>query len=200
MAAAKILAFAGSTRTASLNKRLLGFAVAQARAAGAEVTHVDLRDFAMPLYDGDLEAASGLPAAAKELKRLMIDHPGILIASPEYNSSIPGVFKNAIDWVSRKEQPGEPTLVAFTGKIAGLISASTGWRGGLRGLVTLRSILTNIGVMVVPGDIPVPRANENLDEAGKPTDERIAAEITRLVARLATTVVRLAEPQAPAKR
>jgi chromate reductase, NAD(P)H dehydrogenase (quinone) len=198
MAAAKILAFAGSTRTESLNKRLLHFAVAQARAAGAEVTHVDLRDFAMPLYDGDLEAASGLPAAAKAFKRLLIDHPGFLIASPEYNSSIPGVLKNAIDWVSRKEQPGEPTLVAFTGKVAGLISASPGWRGGLRGLVSVRAILTNIGVLVVPGDIPVPHAHEQLDAAGKPTDARIAAEITRLVARLTTTVTRLAEP-APSK-
>src|SRR5262245_53093709 len=109
MAAARILAFAGSTRTASFNKRLLHFAVAEARAAGAEVTHVDLRDFAMPLYDGDLEAASGLPAAAKAFKRLLIDHPGFLIASPEYNSSIPGVLKNAIDWASRKEAAAEPT-------------------------------------------------------------------------------------------
>jgi chromate reductase, NAD(P)H dehydrogenase (quinone) len=198
MAGPKILAFAGSTRTASFNKRLLGFAVTQARAAGAEVTHVDLRDLAMPLYDGDLEAANGLPPTARQFKRLLIDHAGFLIASPEYNSSLSGVLKNAIDWASRPE-PGEPTLVAFTGKVAALMSASPGWRGGLRGLVPLRSLLSNIGVLVVPGDVAVPRAHETLDPAGKPTEERIAAEITRLAQRLVAVLDRLAEPR-PTKK
>jgi chromate reductase len=184
----RLLAFAGSTRTASLNKRLLGFAVAEARAAGAEVTHVDLRDLAM----------HGLPAAAKEFKRLLVDHPGFLIAAPEYNSSISGVLKNAIDWASRPE-PGEASLVAFTGKVAALMSASPGWRGGLRGLVTVRSILSNIGVLVVPGDVPVPKAHEALDASGKPTDARIAAEITKLVGRLADVVAKLAPAPAPAR-
>jgi NAD(P)H-dependent FMN reductase len=195
----RILAFAGSTRTASLNKRLLAFAAGEARAAGAEVTVVDLRDLALPLYDGDLEAASGLPAAAREFKRLLAGHAGWLIASPEYNSSISGVLKNAIDWASRSE-PGERALAAFTGRVAGLVSASPGWRGGLRGLVTVRSILSSVGVLVVPGDVAVPRAHETLDAGGKPTDERIAAEVTRLAQRVVTTAARLAEPQAPGPR
>src|SRR5687767_4569149 len=97
------------------------------------MTHVDLRDFPMPLYDGDLEAKDGIPEKGKALKRLLMDHPGFLIASPEYDSSITGVLKNAIDWASRPE-PDQPELVAFRGKVAGRVSASTGSLGGLRGL------------------------------------------------------------------
>jgi NAD(P)H-dependent FMN reductase len=109
------------------------------------------------------------------------------------------VLKNAIDWASRSE-PGERALAAFTGRVAGLVSASPGWRGGLRGLVTVRSILSSVGVLVVPGDVAVPRAHETLDAGGKPTDERIAAEVTRLAQRVVTTAARLAEPQAPGPR
>ena len=121
----KILAFAGSTRTESFNKKLIKIGVEGARTAGAEVTLIDLRDFPMPLYDGDLEAASGIPEHGKRLKKLFVEHDGLLISSPEYNSSIPGVLKNAIDWVSRPE-PNEPPLVAFGGKVAALMSASPG--------------------------------------------------------------------------
>jgi NAD(P)H-dependent FMN reductase len=104
------------------------------------------------------------------------------------------VLKNALDWASRPE-PNEPALVAFRGKVAALVSASPGWRGGLRGLVALRSVLTNVGVLVVPGDTSVPRAHETLDPAGKPTDARIAAEVTKLVGRLVEVVQRLAPPR-----
>jgi NAD(P)H-dependent FMN reductase len=189
----RILAFAGSTRTASLNKRLLRFAVAQARETGIEVTHVDLRDFPMPLYDGDLEEREGIPAPAKDFKRLMIDHAGFLIASPEYNSSISGVLKNAIDWASRPE-PGEPSLVAFKGKVAGLVSASPGALGGLRGLVTIRSILGNVGVLVIPEQVAVMKAHESLEESGAPKEERLRTAVRALVERLATVVRRLASP------
>ena len=126
MSAIKILAFAGSTRTDSYNKKLVKIAAEGARAEGAEVTLIDLRDFPMPLFDGDLEAASGLPEHAKRLKRLMIGHHGLLISTPEYNSSITGVLKNAIDWASREETDDEPPLVCFRGKTAALVSASPG--------------------------------------------------------------------------
>src|SRR5919198_2770214 len=106
MPAPKILAFAGSTRTESFNKKLVRVAVAGARAAGAEVTLIDLRDFPMPLYDGDLEAKEGLPANARKVKDLFLAHQGLLLSCPEYNSSITGVLKNTIDWVSR-QAPGE---------------------------------------------------------------------------------------------
>src|SRR3989338_2486857 len=99
----KILAFAGSTRTESFNKKLVQIAVRGAKQAGADVAYIDLRDFPLPLFDGDLEAKEGLPANAKKLKALFLDHQGLLISSPEYNSSISGVLKNTIDWVSRSE-------------------------------------------------------------------------------------------------
>src|SRR5438093_295997 len=121
--AIKILAFAGSTRTDSFNKKLVHVAAEGARAAAAEVTFIDLRDFSLPLYDGDLEAASGLPENAKKLKQLMIAHHGFLISAPEYNSSISGVLKNAIDWASRAERDDEPPLICFRGKTVALISA-----------------------------------------------------------------------------
>ena len=124
----------------SWNKKLIRLGAESVRRAGAEVTLIDLRDVAMPLYDGDLEAHEGLPANARELKRLMIEHDGFLISSPEYNSSISGVLKNAIDWVSRP-QPNEPPAPAFRGKVAGLLAASPGNLGGIRGLAVLRQIL-----------------------------------------------------------
>jgi NAD(P)H-dependent FMN reductase len=119
----KILAFAGSTRTESYNKKLVRIAVASARAAGAEVTYHDLRDLPLPFYDGDLEAEEGLPANARKWKDLLLAHHGLLISAPEYNSSITAVFKNAIDWASRRV-PGEPPLACFTGKVAALMSTS----------------------------------------------------------------------------
>src|SRR5690348_4723633 len=136
----RILAFAGSTSRDSFNKRLVPIAAKGARDAGAEVTLIDLKDFPLPLFDQDLEAEQGMPDNGTKLKKLFIDHDGLLIASPEYNSSITGVLKNAIDWVSRPA-PGEPPLVAFTGKVSVLMSASPGALGGLRGLVHVRSIL-----------------------------------------------------------
>ena len=155
MTSPKILAFAGSTRSGSFNKKLIRLAADDARAAGAEVTLIDLRDFPMPLFDGDLEEKEGLPENAKKLKSLMRANDGFLISSPEYNSSVSGVLKNAIDWASREETDDEPPLVCFRGKVAALLSASPGGLGGLRGLVILRSILGNIGVIVLPDQLAV---------------------------------------------
>ena len=131
-AAPRILAFAGATRTQSFNKKLIRLGAEAARRAGAEVTLIDLRDLPMPLYDGDLEAAEGLPRKARELKRLMVEHDGFLLSCPEYNSSISAVLKNAIDWVSRP-QPNEPPALAFRGKVAALLAASPGNLGGSEG-------------------------------------------------------------------
>ncbi|MBI4578435.1 MAG: NAD(P)H-dependent oxidoreductase [Planctomycetes bacterium] len=166
----RILAFAGSTRRDSYNKKLVKVAAAGARAAGAEVTYLDLRDLPLPLFDLDLEAAEGMPANARRLKELMSQHDGLLIASPEYNSSISGVLKNAIDWMSRRETPDERPLVAFAGKVAAIMAASPGALGGLRGLVHLRAILGNIKVIVLPDQVAVPKANEAFDEAGSLKD------------------------------
>jgi NAD(P)H-dependent FMN reductase len=169
--AQKILAFAGSPRSGSLNRKLVRIAADGARAAGAQVTEIDLRDMPMPLYDGDLEREQGMPPNARLFKRLLIEHKGILISSPEYNTAITAVLKNAIDWASRAE-PAELPLVAFKGKVGGLMSASPGNLGGVRSLAMLRAILSHLGVVVVPTQLGVPRANEAFDADGNLRDER----------------------------
>jgi chromate reductase, NAD(P)H dehydrogenase (quinone) len=186
----RILALAGSTRKESYNKRLLQIAVQGARDAGADVTVVDLRDFPLPLFDQDLEQAQGQPENSTKLKALMVGHDGFLIASPEYNSSITAVLKNAIDWVSRPV-PGEPNLVAFKGKAAALMSASPGALGGLRGLVHVRSILGNIGVLVLPDQVSVPRAPEAFDDTGALRDAKQQDAIKNLGASLAALLTKV---------
>lgn len=176
----KVLVFAGSTRTASFNKKLARLAADAARAAGAEVTLLDLRDLALPLYDGDLEDAQGLPEGAKRFKKMMREHDGFIIASPEYNSSVTGVLKNAIDWASREETDDEPPLVAFRGKVALLLSTSPGQLGGLRALVHLRAILGNIGTIVLPDQLAIGVAHEAFDEAGKLKDPGKAKKLADL--------------------
>ncbi|MBN8549101.1 MAG: NAD(P)H-dependent oxidoreductase, partial [Deltaproteobacteria bacterium] len=133
----KILAFSGALRAESFNHKLLLVAVQGAKDAGADVTVISLRDYPMPLYDQEIEDATGIPEHAKRFKELMKSHHGFLIASPEYNSSVTAVLKNSLDWASRMED-GEKELAAFSGKVAGLISASPGSLGGLRGLAHLR--------------------------------------------------------------
>ena len=186
----RILAFAGSIRRESFNKKLVAIAAQGAREAGAEVTLIDLKDFPLPLFDQDLEAEQGMPENGKKLKKLFIDHDGLLIASPEYNSSFPAVLKNAIDWVSRPA-PGEPSLVAFRGKVATLMSASPGALGGLRGLVHVRSILGNIGVIVLPDQIAVAQAHEAFNPDGTLKDPKRQAGIEGLGRTLAEFLAKL---------
>jgi NAD(P)H-dependent FMN reductase len=186
----RILAFAGSTRRESFNKKLVQNAVNGAREAGAEVTLLDLKEIPLPLFDQDLESEQGMPHNGATIKELFISHDGLLIASPEYNSSITGVLKNAIDWVSRPA-PGEPPLVAFRGKVATLMSASPGVLGGLRGLIHLRSILSNLGVIVLPDQIAVAKAQEALKSDGSLTDPKQQASIEALGKTLTSFVMKL---------
>lgn len=186
----KILAFAGSTRIDSYNKKLVKIAVAGAKAAGAEVTYIDLRDLPLPLYDEDLEAKEGLPANARTFKDLLISHQGLLIASPEYNSSLTAVLKNAIDWASRPA-PNEAPLAAFAGKVATIMSASPGALGGLRGLVHLRSILGNIKVLVLPDQIAVTKAYEAFNADGTLKDPKQQESIEQLGAGLTKILLKL---------
>ena len=186
----RILAFAGSMRRESFNKRLVQRAAKGAREGGAEVTLIDLKDFPLPLFDQDLEAEQGMPDNGAKLKRLFIDHDGLLIAAPECNSSITAVLKNVIDWVSRPA-PGEASLVAFTGKVATLMSASPGALGGLRGLVHVRSILGNIGVIVLPDQIAVPKAHEAFKPDGSLMDPKQQAGVEALGKTLASFLMKL---------
>jgi chromate reductase, NAD(P)H dehydrogenase (quinone) len=188
--APKILAFAGSTRTESFNKKLVKLGAEAARAAGAEVTLVDLRDFPMPLYDGDLEASSGIPEHGKRLKKLFLEHDGLLISTPEYNSSIPGVLKNAIDWVSRSE-PGESPLAAYAGKVGALTSASPGALGGTRSLNVVRMMLSNIKVLMLPDSVSVSKAHEAFNPDGTLKDAKQSAAVQKLGKALTETVAKL---------
>jgi len=181
---AKILAFAGSSRKESFNKKLLAVAIKGAEANGVEITSIDFADYEMPIYNGDLESEKGLPEAARKFKKLMKEHHGFLIASPEYNSSISPLLKNALDWASRPEE-GEKPLAAFAGKTAALISASPGGLGGLRGLMTLRSMLGNIQVLVLPEQFALSNAHEAFNESGALIDskqrERVQGVVESLV-------------------
>ena len=191
MAAPRILAFAGSLRKDSFNKKLVQIAAAGARSAGAEVTYLDLRDLPMPIYDGDSEARDGLPENARKFKEMMLAHQGLLMSCPEYNSSISAAWKNAIDWASRPA-PGEAPLACFTGKVAAIMSASPGALGGLRGLVHVRAILGNIQVLVVPDQVAVPKAHEAFAEDGTLKDAKQQASIRKLGERLAGVLAKLA--------
>lgn len=171
MSQPKILAFAGSTRRDSFNKKLIQIAVKGARDAGAEVTLLDLADFPMPLYDGDLEAEHGIPENVKALKELFLAHQGLLLSCPEYNSSITPLLKNTIDWVSRPVE-GEGPLAAYQGKVCSIMSASPGALGGLRGLVHVRAILQNIGVIVLPKQMAISQANNAFADDGSLKDSR----------------------------
>jgi NAD(P)H-dependent FMN reductase len=186
----RILAFAGSTRRESFHKKLVSLAAHGARKAGTEVTLIDLRDFPLPLFDQDLEAEQGMPENGKKLKKLFIDHDGLLIASPEHNSSLTAVLKNTIDWVSRPA-PGEPPLAAFRGKVASLMSASPGALGGLRGLVHVRSILGNLGVIVLPDQVAVAKAHEAFGPDGSLVDPRQQTAIEGLGSTLGSFVTKL---------
>ncbi|MCB1681674.1 MAG: NAD(P)H-dependent oxidoreductase [Alphaproteobacteria bacterium] len=177
----KVLFLAGSTRSGSFNKMLAKEAFQMAEDQGVQATYIDLRDFPMPLYDGDLEAEKGLPETAKRLKEVFVDHPAFLISSPEYNSSFSAVLKNTLDWISRKHEKDEATRVAFEGKLAALTAASPGALGGLRGLVPLRMMLGNMGVFVVPKQFALGKAGEAFDAEGRLISEQNRAGLRAVV-------------------
>jgi len=168
----RVLAFAGSTRRDSFNRKLVRLAATGAREAGAVVSEIDLADFRLPLFDQDEEAEQGKPERAAALKRLFVDHDALLIASPEYNGSLTGVLKNTIDWVSRSDDGETTPLLAFRGKAVALMSASPGVLGGLRGLVHLRAILGGLGCIMLPEQVAVPMAREAFDTGGGLSDQR----------------------------
>jgi NAD(P)H-dependent FMN reductase len=189
--APRVLAFAGSLRRDSWNKKIVKLAMEGARAEGAEVTYLDLQELPMPVYDGDLEESEGLPGNAARFRELLKQHQGLLISTPEYNSSVPGAFKNAIDWATRTEEKKGSTD-AFQGKVVGLLSASPGLFGAARSLVVVRSILTHIGTIVIPETVSVSKVHEALGPDGRLKDPRQQAAVEKVGARLAQVVAALA--------
>lgn len=186
----KILAFAGSLRADSYNKKLAKIAMQGARQAGADVTYIDLNDYPLPLYNAEIEA-QGLPENALKLKELMLNSDAFLIASPEYNSSISAALKNVIDWVSRPASKDEVFLSCFIDKVALIISASAGALGGLRGLVHLRAILENIFTFVLPAQKTLPNAAEAFDEQGNLKSAELQRAFEQLGSQLAEVTAKL---------
>lgn len=161
----QLLFLSGSTRQQSFNKQLAQLAVNYARQdKEVEPVFVDLNDYPMPLYNGDDEASNGLPDNAIWLKKIFSESHGFFIASPEYNSSISALLKNTLDWISRSHLNDEPPLTAFKDKVAAISSVSPGELGGLRGLVSLRMMLGNIGVHVIPAQVAIGSAFQAFDE------------------------------------
>ncbi|MCZ7563696.1 MAG: NAD(P)H-dependent oxidoreductase [Burkholderiales bacterium] len=191
MTQVRVLAFAGSARAASLNKRLLRVAADAVAAAGAEVTVVDLDDYALPVYHGDLEAREGMPANARTLREMFLAHGALLVASPENNGSISALLKNTLDWISRPVG-GRNGLVPYQGKVAALVAASPGGIGGVRGLAHLRAILERLGVLVLPEQFALPRAHEAFTGDGALAEPRHRAAVAGLARRLVEVSGRLA--------
>jgi len=189
MITASILAFAGSARRGSWNRKVLEVAVAGARGAGAEVTVVNLGDYPMPIYHADWHEEHGVPAPMLELRRLMMAANGLLIASPEYNASITPLLKNTIDWLSQ-DVNGESGRAPFEGKVGGLMGAANGAFGTIRALPHVSSILSNLGVLMLPV-VAVPGVVTAFDETGAMTNERMRLMVSTLGARLANTIVKL---------
>lgn len=186
----QILAFSGSLREGSFNKLLLKHAAEGAQAAGAKVTNLDLGELDLPIFNEDLEARMTLTPGARRLKDLMRAHDGMLIASPEYNGSISAALKNAIDWASRPE-PDFPSLSCFGGKVIGLLSASPGAFGGLRGLAHARAILSHVQSLVLPEQFGLVRAHEAFNPDGGMKDEKAAAAARSVGKGVASVIARL---------
>jgi chromate reductase, NAD(P)H dehydrogenase (quinone) len=184
----KILAFAGSLREHALSKRVLKVAIKGAEKAGADVTYVDLRDFPMPIYNLDDHETNGFDENALAFQGLLVQHDGFLIASPEYNGSLPAALKNVIDWASRPSD-NFPRSAVFSGKFAAMMSSSPGSFGGVRSLTHLRGVLTSISVNVLPQEIAVPFAEEKfvgddeemIDEAMKARLEELSALLVEML-------------------
>jgi chromate reductase len=164
MSALKILVIPGSLRSGSLNARLAAVAAHEIAVAGAEVTRISLSDFPLPIYDGDLQAKSGVPKNAVNLKRMIGVHHGVLIVTPEYNSSVPGLVKNTIDWVSRVQDTHEARGQVFRDRAFAIAAASGGRLGGTRALSALRLILTACHASVIPNQLALSFADEAYDD------------------------------------
>lgn len=181
---ARILVVAGSLRKESYNKRLARVAVGFLKECGAEVDLLELNEVPMPLYDGDLEDAEGLPPGAVEFRRRLAAAQGVLFVSPEYNSSIPGTFKNAIDWASRGEED------VFDGKIAALMAASTGRFGGARMMPHLRQVMSTLGLWLVPEHVTLAQAAQQFRDDGSLSSEFFAKQVRQVCDALCRAVER----------
>ena len=188
---ARVLVFAGSARRDSLNKKLARVGFEAVKRAGAEATFLDLDDYEMPVYHGDLEAEGGMPQNARRVREAFMAHDALLVSSPENNQSISALLKNTIDWLSRDVGDGKGPnsgLAPYRGKVAGIMNATPGPYGGVRHLFHLRQVLSGLGVIVMPHQVQLAHADKAFDAAGQLTDERAA----KALGTLARSLVQLA--------
>ena len=185
MSALKILVIPGSLRTGSHNARLAASAAREFAQAGVDVTRISLGDFPLPLYDGDLQTRSGVPKNAVNLKRVIGAHHGVLIVTPEYNSSVPPLLKNTIDWVSRVQDAQEARGQVFRQRTFAIAAASESRLGGTRALAALRLVLTACHAAVIPNQLALPFAAEAYDDMDRlkhPADrEALGAVVRQLI-------------------
>lgn len=179
----KILVFAGSSRSASVNKKLAAVAADYASSAGAEVTLIDLADYPAPVYDGDTEEQSGLPESMKAFKSLCASHDALIIVTPEYNGCVPPLLVNVLSWASRPEGD-EASCAAFRGKTVAIAAASPGALGGVRVIPRLRDLLSELSFAVLPGFATLPGAYKAFGDDGKLIDEKAATILNTLVENL----------------
>src|SRR6202165_2335763 len=163
MSVLKILVIPGSLRTASLNARLAVTAAYELAQAGAEITRISLSDFPLPIYDGDLQTKSGVPKNAINLKRMIGAHHGVLIVTPEYNSSVPPLVKNTIDWVTRVQDVPEARGQVFRERAFAIAAASESRLGGMRALAALRLIPAVRHATVIPNQLALSFAGQAYD-------------------------------------
>src|SRR6202163_1462453 len=185
MSALKILVIPGSLRSGSHNARLAAAATHEFALAGAEVTRISLADFALPSDDGHLQTKSGVPKHAINLKRMMSAHHGVLIVTPEYNSSVPALVKNTIDWVTRVQDAHETRGQVFRERAFAIAAASESRLGGTRSLAALRLILTACHASVIPNQFALSHASEAYDDMDRlkhPADiEALGALVRELI-------------------
>lgn len=194
MPPARIMVFAGSIRSGSYNARLAALAAKELALAGADVTHISLVDYPMPIYDGDLEARSGPPPHAVQLKQMMMRHQGVFVVSPEYNASITPLLKNAIDWISRVREGREPPLPAYRNRVFAIGGASDGQHGAMRSLLALRQVLEiGCGALVLPEQIAVNKASGAFDDMDNLKDEQMTGRLKAIVRRLIEVAQRLGD-------
>ena len=174
----KILVCSGSVRGGSFNGKLAALAAKKLAILDADVTHLSLKDYPLPLYDGDLEETGGVPENAKKLKRLFLAQDGVFLSCPEYNAGITPLLKNTLDWISRVKEPGDP----YRSTVFALGAASPGAFGGMRGLIAMRTILeVGLGAMVLPQMVAVANAANAFDGKDDLTDDRAAGQLDKLV-------------------
>ena len=186
----KILGLSGSLREGSFNKKLLALVLRSAERHGALVSEIDLNKTPLPFYDADLEAREGIPSNVQAFKKKFLDADGLMIATPEYNGFFPGVLKNCLDWLSRRSSIEDPILSSYSGKVAGLMSATVGGSGGIRSLTALTTQLQYLGVMVLPRPFSLVHAAKAFSDGGTLSPEYLSS-IDEMTSALTDTLQKL---------